>query len=33
MKNPRFTESQVVGTIKQYDTGKTTEAICRESGN
>lgn len=30
MKKTRFTESQIVGILKQYDAGKTSEAICRE---
>ena len=30
MKKTRFTESQIVGILKQYDDGKTSEAICRE---
>mgnify|MGYP000306515731 CR=1 FL=1 len=30
MKKGRFTESQIVAILKQYDAGKTSEAICRE---
>jgi putative transposase len=30
MKKTRFTESQIVGILKQYDAGKTSETICRE---
>ena len=30
MKRSRFTESQIVGILKQYDAGKKTEDICRE---
>lgn len=30
MKKTRFTESQIVGILKQYDAGKTSEANCRE---
>jgi len=30
MKKTRFTETQIVGILKQYDAGKTSEAICRE---
>ena len=30
MKKGRFTESQIVSFLKQYDAGKTSEAICRE---
>jgi putative transposase len=30
MKKTRFKESQIVGILKQYDAGKTSDAICRE---
>ena len=30
MKRSRFTESQIVGILKQYEAGKKTEDICRE---
>lgn len=30
MKKTRFTETQIVGILKQYDAGKSSEAICRE---
>ena len=30
MKKSRFTETQIVGILKQYDAGKSSEAICRE---
>jgi putative transposase len=30
MKKARFTESQIVAILKQYDAGKTAETLCRE---
>lgn len=30
MKKTRFTESQIVAILKQYDAGKTAEVLCRE---
>ena len=30
MKKARFTESQIVAILKQYDTGKTADSLCRE---
>jgi putative transposase len=30
MKKSRFTETQIVGILNQYDAGKSSEAICRE---
>lgn len=32
MKKSRFTESQIVSLLKQYEAGKTSESICRENG-
>lgn len=32
MKKSRFTESQIVALLKQYDAGKSSEDICRENG-
>jgi putative transposase len=32
MKKPRFTESQIVQALKDYEVGKKAEAICRELG-
>lgn len=32
MKKSRFTESQIVAMLKEYESGKTTEQICREKG-
>ncbi len=32
MKKSRFTESQIVSLLKQYEAGKSCESICRESG-
>ena len=30
MKKGRFTESQIVAILKQYEAGKSSDAICRE---
>ena len=32
MKKSRFTESQIVSLLKQYEAGNTSESICRENG-
>lgn len=32
MKKSRFTESQIVSAIKQHESGRKTEEICREYG-
>ena len=32
MKKSRFTESQIVSLLKQYEAGKTSDSICRENG-
>ncbi|MFN5493536.1 MAG: transposase, partial [Bacteroidota bacterium] len=32
MKKTRFTESQIVHALKEYEVGKKAEAICRELG-
>lgn len=32
MKKSRFTESQIVSLLKQYEAGKSCEHICRENG-
>jgi putative transposase len=32
MKRNRFTESQIVGMLKEYDSGKDVQLICREAG-
>jgi putative transposase len=32
MKKSRFTESQIVAAIKQYESGRTADDICREYG-
>lgn len=32
MKKSRFTETQIVGILKEYEGGKTAEVICREKG-
>jgi len=30
MKMTRFTETQIIRMLKEYDSGKDTKAICRE---
>ena len=32
MKKSRFTESQIVGILKQQESGRTVADICREYG-
>ncbi len=32
MKKSRFTESQIVSAIKQHESGRRTDEICREYG-
>ena len=32
MKRNRFTESQIVGMLKEYEAGKDVQNICREAG-
>ncbi len=32
MKKTRFTESQIIGTPKQYENGRQVVDICRELG-
>ena len=32
MKKARFTESQIVKTLKAYEAGKKAEDICRDLG-
>lgn len=32
MKTTRFTESQIVQALKEYEGGKKAEAICRDLG-
>jgi putative transposase len=32
MKTTRFTESQIVQALKEYEAGKKTEEICRSLG-
>ena len=31
MKKSRFTETQIIAILKQYDAGKKTDDICREN--
>jgi len=33
MKKSRFTESQIVGVLKQVDAGAKVEDVCREHGD
>ena len=32
MKKTRFTESQIVGMLKEYEGGKHVDLICRDAG-
>lgn len=32
MKKSRFTESQIVKILKEYDCGRDAQALCREYG-
>lgn len=32
MKKSRFTETQIVKALKEYEGGRSTEDICREMG-
>lgn len=32
MKKSRFTETQIVNSLKEYEAGKTVSDICRELG-
>lgn len=32
MKKSRFTETQIVKSLKEHEAGKSTEDICRELG-
>ena len=32
MKKTRFTETQIIEAIKQHESGRKTEEICRELG-
>jgi putative transposase len=32
MKKTRFSESQIVSALKSYESGKSTDDICRELG-
>lgn len=32
MKNSRFTETQIIGAIKEYEAGKSVADLCRELG-
>lgn len=32
MKKSKFTESQIIGILKQQESGKAVADICRESG-
>lgn len=32
MKMTRFTETQIIKVLKEYDSGKDTKDICREHG-
>ena len=32
MKKTRFTESQIIGILKEQQTGKNVNGICREHG-
>jgi putative transposase len=32
MRKTRFTETQIVGMLKEYEGGKNVELICRDAG-
>ena len=32
MKKSRFTESQIIGVLKQVEAGQRVEDVCREHG-
>ncbi len=32
MRKSRFTESQIVSLLKEYESGKSADQICRDSG-
>lgn len=32
MKKTRFTESQIISALKQYENGRAAEDVCRELG-
>lgn len=32
MKRSRFTEEQIIGVLKQHESGVSTAAVCREHG-
>jgi putative transposase len=32
MKKAKFTESQIITALKQYESGRTAEELCRELG-
>ena len=32
MRKSKFTETQIVSMLKEYDNGKSTEQICRDAG-
>lgn len=32
MKQGRFSEEQIIGILKQQESGKTTAEVCREHG-
>ena len=32
MKRSKFTESQIIGAIKEYEAGKKAEDVCRDLG-
>lgn len=32
MRKSRFTETQIVHLLKEYESGKAVEVICREAG-
>jgi len=32
MKKSRFTETQIVSILKEYDSGRSVSDLCRENG-